>query len=95
MPRTIKKEEDKELPVVDNKVKKLKEGEALIYNKKTNKEMITNALHAIVVLRKQGWDIKEVNLDLDDAVQLCINYEISYDTPPTKSNLMDVIAARF
>jgi hypothetical protein len=71
----------------------LEEGTALV--KLESKEIVVDALHGLTVLNKAGWNVLEVNLDVDKAVSFCDIYEIPYTNPPTKANLMENIAKRF
>lgn len=98
MPRTKlskaveeEKVEEKQVAVKES----LNEGEALVKNKKNGTELKLDAIHAITVMVKQGWDVVDINLDINKAVDVCNNYDIDYIQPPTKSNLMEVIQKRF
>lgn len=71
----------------------LEEGMAKL--SKGEKTITVEASHALTVLSKQGWDIEDINLDLEAACVLCDNYDINYSTPPTKANVMEAITKRF
>jgi hypothetical protein len=83
----------KEVAVKESVVKPLAEGMARV--KYNGKVIEAAALHAITVLAKSGGDIVDINLDEQEAITFCNNYDIDYPSPATKSNLMEAIKKRF
>ncbi len=71
----------------------LAEGKARV--KYNGKIIESDAIHALTVLSKRGGDILDINLNEQEAITFCNNYEINYPSPATKSNLMEAITKRF
>jgi|TARA_R110000796_G_scaffold66490_6_gene152952 hypothetical protein len=74
-------------------VKELKEGTAKVDYFGTT--IIVDALHALTVLKKNGGNILDINMNLVKSILFCENYEIPVPKPSTKSNVMEAIIKRF
>jgi len=74
-------------------VKKLKEGTAKVDYFGTT--IVVDALHALTVLKKNGGNILDINIDLVNSILFCESYEIPVPIPSTKSNVMEAIIKRF
>ena len=71
-------------------VKELKEGTAKVDYFGTT--IVVDALHALTVLKKNGGNILDINMNLVKSILFC---EIPVPIPSTKSNVMEAIIKRF
>ena len=82
-------------PAVAPEPKKSSLEEGMAKVQKGDKVLEVEAMHALTVMSKQGWDVVDINISVDSACAFCDNYQINYTIPPTKANLMEAITKSY